>query len=176
MWLVRTSDDRGALVARVVLGIVMFPHGAQKAFGWFGGEGFRATVQGMEQQGIPAALSVLIMAGELLGSLALVVGLLGRVAAAGIAMIMLGAIVLVHAEHGFFMNWTGAQRGEGFEYHLLALALALVVLIRGSGALSLDRALGADDVPAADERTHVGLKAPDVDGAPAGIPQAPARR
>ncbi len=176
MWLLWTPHDRAALVARVALGVVMFPHGAQKALGWFGGEGFWATVESMGQQGMPATMAVLVMAGELLGSLALVVGLLGRVAAAGIATIMLGAIFLVHGQHGFFMNWTGAQAGEGFEYHLLALALALVVLIRGSGALSIDRALGGDDEDVAFEPSHVGLTAPDVDGAPSRAPETPALR
>jgi putative oxidoreductase len=175
MGLMRTPDDRAALLARVVLGLVMFPHGAQKAFGWFGGEGFRATIEGMGQQGIPAALAGLIVAIELLGSLALIIGWLGRLAAGGIAAIMLGAIFLVHAQHGFFMNWTGAQAGEGFEYHLLALALALVVVIRGSGALSIDRAL-AEDEPSAFEPTHVGLSAPDVDGSPSRLPETPAHR
>ena len=174
MRLIRTSDDRAAFVARVVLGLVMFPHGAQKALGWFGGEGFRATVEGMGQQGIPTALATVIVAGELLASLALVVGLLGRLAAAGTAAIMLGAIFLVHAPHGFFMNWTGAQAGEGFEYHLLALALALVVLIKGSGALSIDRALTEE--PTTFEPAHVGLTAPDVDGTPSRRPEVSIRR
>ncbi len=145
MWLMRTSNDSAALVARVMLGIVMLPHGLQKTLGWFGGDGFEKTIQGMGEQGIPALLAILVMATEVLGSLALLVGLLGRLAAAGIAAIMLGAIVLVHAAHGFFMNWMGSQAGEGFEYHLLALALAAVVMIRGSGALSLDQAFAAED-------------------------------
>jgi putative oxidoreductase len=174
MWLVRTSDDRAALVARVTLGLVTFPHGAQKAFGWFGGGGFRTTVEGMGQQGIPTALAAAVVAGELLAPLALVVGFLGRLAAAGIAAIMLGAIVLVHAQHGLFMNWTGTQAGEGFEYHLLALALALVVMIKGSGALSIDRALTGE--PTAFEPAHVGLTAPDVDGSPSRPPEVSVRR
>jgi putative oxidoreductase len=176
MWLIRTPYDRAAFVARLALGVVMFPHGAQKALGWFGGEGFRATIEAMGQQGIPVSGAVLIMMGELLGGLALVVGLLGRVAAASIATIMLGAIFLVHAQYGFFMNWTGTQPGEGFEYHLLALGLALVVLVKGSGALSIDRALGGDDEALAFEPAHVGLTAPDVDGVPSRGPEATARR
>jgi putative oxidoreductase len=178
MWLIRTPDDRAAMVARLVLGVVMFPHGAQKVLGWFGGQGFRATIETMGHQGIPAVVSGLVMAGELLGSLALVVGLLGRVAAAGIGMIMLGAISLVHAPHGFFMNWTGQQAGEGFEFHLLAIGLALVVLVRGSGALSLDRALGgaAPSPVSPEEWAHVGVTAPDADGLPSPTAPTPARR
>jgi putative oxidoreductase len=172
MWLMRTSDDRAAFVARVTLGFVMFPHGAQKALGWFGGEGFRATVDGMGEQGIPTALAAAVVAGELLASLTLVVGFFGRLAAAGIAAIMLGAVFLVHAQHGLFMNWTGAQAGEGFEYHLLALALALVVMIKGSGALSIDRVLTAEPTF---EPAHVGLTAPDVDGSPSRPPEVSIR-
>ena len=167
MRLVRTANSSVALVARVILGLVMFPHGAQKAFGWFGGEGLGATIDGMSQQGIPVALGLAVVAGELLGSIALVIGLFGRLAAAAIFLIMLGAIVLVHFENGFFMNWTGTQAGEGFEYHVLAMGLALVVLIRGSGALSVDRALRrrVADASLFESRAplaHVGASTPDV--------------
>ena len=141
MRLLRTWPDRAALVARLTLGVVMFPHGAQKTLGWFGGEGARVTLATMAQEGIPAAVTLLVMVAELAGSIALVLGLAGRLAAAGIAVTMLGAIALVHIPNGFFMNWTGQQAGEGFEYHLLALGLAIVVIIRGSGVLSVDRAL-----------------------------------
>ncbi len=168
MGAVRTTDDWGALVARVGLAIVMFPHGAQKAFGWFGGEGLQATIAGMTEQGLPVFVPVFVVLAELVGSAALLAGLLGRVAAASIAAVMLGAVVLVHFEHGFFMNWTGRQPGEGFEYHLLALALAAVVLIKGSGAVSVDRAIerGREE-PAAADWAHVGVTAPDTDAAPA---------
>jgi putative oxidoreductase len=175
MWLMRTSHDRAALVARVVLGAVMLPHGLQKTLGWFGGEGFLATIETMGQQGIPAAVAIMVIGSEFLGSLALVVGFLGRVAAAGNILTMLGAIFLVHAQYGFFMNWTGAQAGQGFEYHLLALGLGVVVLIRGSGALSIDRALGGEKAPAF-EPAHVGLMAPDVDGTPPRVPEVPLPR
>jgi putative oxidoreductase len=168
MWALRTTDDRGALVARVGLAIVMLPHGAQKAFGWFGGEGLQATIQGMTQQGLPVFVPVLVVLAELVGSVALLLGVLGRLAAASIAVVMLGAVALVHLEHGLFMNWTGAQAGEGFEYHLLALTLAAVVLIEGSGAVSVDRAIQRHrEEPAARGWEHVGVTAPDTDAAPA---------
>ncbi|HEY9724163.1 MAG TPA: DoxX family protein [Oscillatoriaceae cyanobacterium] len=142
---VATAADPGALVARLALGIVMFPHGAQKALGWFGGYGFKATLgfftQGMH---IPLPLALLAIAAEFLGSLGLITGLLGRVAAFGILVNMLVAIATVHLHNGFFMNWAGTQHGEGFEYHLLAIGLALVVLFKGSGALSLDRLFTKD--------------------------------
>jgi putative oxidoreductase len=130
---------------RLGLGIVMFPHGAQKALGWFGGNGFSGTVQFFTQNmGVPLPLALLAIAAEFLGSLGLIVGLLGRVAALGIAAVMLVAIATVNLANGFFMNWGGNQAGEGFEYHLLALAMAIAVIIGGSGALSIDRALTND--------------------------------
>ncbi len=139
--LMGTGDDLGAFVARLALGIVMFPHGAQKVLGWYGGMGLSATFNAFRGMGMPAPLIVLIFAAEILGSLGLVLGLLGRVAAFGITALMLGAIAMVHGKFGFFMNWMGNQKGEGFEYHILALGLALAILIKGSGRWSLDRML-----------------------------------
>jgi putative oxidoreductase len=168
MWGVRTTDDWGALVARVGLASVMLPHGAQKAFGWFGGEGLPGTIHGMTEQGLPVFVPVFVVLAELVGSAALLVGFLGRLAAASIAAVMLGAVVLVHFEYGLFMNWTGKQAGEGFEYHILALAIAAVVLIKGSGAVSADRAIQRHrEEPAAGGWEHVGVTAPDTDAAPA---------
>jgi putative oxidoreductase len=139
-----TPHDWAATVARLVLGLVMFPHGAQKLLGWFGGYGFSGTMGFFtEKMGMPSALAAAVILIEFFGSLALVFGALGRLGALGITAIMIGAIATVHAHFGFFMNWYGTAPGEGFEYHLLALALAAVVLVRGSGALSVDRALTA---------------------------------
>ena len=138
----RTNDSMAGLVMRLGLGVVMFPHGAQKVFQVWGGYGFDGTVQYFTTTlGLPYALAVLVIAAEFLGSLALILGFLTRLAAFGILCVMAGAIVMVHKDVGFFMNWNGNQAGEGFEYHLLALALALALLIQGGGALSLDRRL-----------------------------------
>ncbi len=138
--LIRTERDWGALAARLALGVVMFPHGAQKMLGWYGGNGFAATMQFFtESMGIPWILAALAVAAEFFGSLGLILGLLTRVAALGIGSTMLVAILMVHAQYGFFMNWFGNQQGEGFEYHLLAIGLAVALLVRGGGALSLDR-------------------------------------
>ena len=140
--IVSTKCNVGSLIARLTLGLVMFPHGAQKALGWFGGPGFHGTMEmftGMMH--IPALFAVLAIAAEFLGSLGLIVGLFSRIAAFGIAVNMLVAILTVHAANGFFMNWFGKQKGEGYEYHLLAIAIALAILVRGAGALSLDRLL-----------------------------------
>jgi putative oxidoreductase len=141
-WLLRTGNDGALTALRLALGVVMLPHGAQKALGWFGGPGVRGFVNySATQHGIPAALAALVIAAEFLGGLGLVVGFLGRVAAFGILCDMVVAVGLVHYRNGFFMNWTGKQAGEGFEYHLLAIAIALVILLRGSGAISIDRML-----------------------------------
>ena len=131
-------EDTAALVARVFLGIVILPHGLQKLLGMFGGYGFSATVEFFSGMGIPSVVGVLIVLGESFGALLLILGLLSRISAAGMGIIMLGAIVTVHAQYGFFMNWFGSQSGEGYEYHLLALGLAASLVISGGGRLSLD--------------------------------------
>jgi putative oxidoreductase len=138
-----TQRDPGATIARLTLGLVMFPHGAQHALGWFGGYGFAGTFGWMTRTlGFPAPLAALAIVVELLAPLALVLGLGGRLAAAGIFGLMLGA-ASTHLGNGFFMNWFGGLPAgqEGFEYHLLVMALAAVVAVKGSGALSLDRRL-----------------------------------
>ncbi len=140
--IVSTSNDFTFTIVRLVLGVVFFAHGAQKMLGWFGGYGFHGTMGFFTQQmGIPAPLAFLAICAEFFGGLGLLVGLLSRVAALGIMVNMLVAIATVHHVNGFFMNWTGQQKGEGFEFHLLAIALAIVVLIKGSGAISIDRAI-----------------------------------
>ncbi|HEY3931438.1 MAG TPA: DoxX family protein [Verrucomicrobiae bacterium] len=137
--LVKTSNSFAPLIARLTLGIVMFPHGAQKALGWFGGYGFSGTMNFFTQQmHIPAPLAFLAIAAEFAGSIGLILGCLSRIAAFGIATNMVVAILTVHAANGFFMNWFGTQKGEGFEYHLLAIGLALVVIVCGAGKASLD--------------------------------------
>ncbi len=141
MWidLLQTAHSPAATIARVALGLVIFPHGAQKLFGWFGGHGFRGTMGYFKSLGIPAVFGVLAILAESVGPVALVLGLLGRVAALGILSVMLVATLRVHRPNGLYMNWSGQQKGEGFEFHVLAAALALVVILLGSGAWSLDR-------------------------------------
>ena len=138
-WLLNTDRDYGMLVLRLILGIVFFPHGAQKLLGWFGGSGLSGTLDHFTQQmGLPLAVATLVIAAEFLGSLGLIVGFLTRIAALGIACVMVGAVFTVHHPYGFFMNWAGNQAGEGFEYHLLAIGMALALMIRGGGAGSID--------------------------------------
>jgi putative oxidoreductase len=115
--LTRTNDNFAPTIARLTLGLVMFPHGTMH---------------------IPAVFAFLAIAAEFAGSIALIAGLFSRAAAAGIAAVMAVAIATVHLSHGFFMNWYGNQKGEGYEYHLLVLGLALIVMIYGAGKVSLD--------------------------------------
>ena len=143
--LLMTAADPGPAVARLALAVAIFPHGAQHALGWFGGYGFAGTYGWMTKTlGFPAAAAALAIVTELLAPLGLALGLGGRLAALGVVGIMLGAIS-THAPNGFFMNWFGALPAgqEGFEYHLVVIALAAVVMLKGSGAGSVDRALSA---------------------------------
>src|SRR6266436_6697871 len=137
--LLKTDDSFAPLIARLTLGLVMFPHGAQKALGWFGGYGFGATMNFFTGQlHIPALFAFLAIAAEFAGAIGLITGFLSRVSAFGIAVTMLVATLMVHVSNGFFMNWAGNQKGEGFEYHLLALGLALIVILAGGGKWSAD--------------------------------------
>lgn len=143
MWreLLRTSNSAPLALVRLGLGLVMFAHGAQKMLGWFGGAGFNGTMGFFEQMGIPGVFAFLAIASEFFGGLGLIFGFLTRIAAFGVMITMLVAILKVHASIGFFMNWTGKQGGEGFEYHLLAIAMALAAIIGGGGAFSVDHAI-----------------------------------
>jgi putative oxidoreductase len=141
--LTATSDDPVMTILRLVLGVVFFFHGSQKVLGWFGGYGFSGTMNFFtHNMGIPAVFAFLAIAAEFLGSLGLILGLLARVAASGIIVNMVMAILMVHRANGIFMNWSGNQKGEGYEYHLLAIAIGLAVVIRGAGAFSVDRLIG----------------------------------
>jgi putative oxidoreductase len=138
--LFRTDNDAASLVLRVMLGVVFFPHGAQKVLGWFGGHGLEGTLGFFTQtMGLPLVVAALVIAAEFLGALGLIAGLLTRLAAFGILCVMTGAIFMVHLQHGFFMNWSGKQAGEGFEFHLLAIAIALALMLKGGGRWSIDR-------------------------------------
>src|SRR6266403_800474 len=142
--LIATDNDGAITVLRLALGIVFFTHGAQKMLGWFGGYGFTGTMgffAGMLH--IPAIFAFLAIAAEFFGGLGLIVGLLTRVAAFGISCNMIVAVAMVHGQFGFWMNWTGAQKGEGYEYHLLSLAALAFLMIRGAGAASVDRLLSS---------------------------------
>lgn len=130
------------LVVRLGLGVIFIAHGGQKVFGWFGGHGLRATITAFKGMGVPAPAAALAAFIELVGGLAMVVGLLARPAAVGLIVIMLVAIAKVHAPHGFFINFAGTPgKGHGYEFNLALIAMALSILIGGAGVLSLDRAI-----------------------------------
>lgn len=139
-----TDNSIATAILRLVLGIVFFAHGAQKMLGWFGGPGFSTTMNMFTGvMHVPTTLAFLAIAAEFFGGLALIVGFLTRIAALGIATNMIVAIATVHRPFGFFMNWTGAQQGEGFEYHLLVIAMSVFLMMRGAGAYSIDRIIAS---------------------------------
>jgi putative oxidoreductase len=141
MKLFQTVNDYTLTLVRLVLGIIFFAHGAQLALGWYGGNGWAASVAGFTAAGIPPVFAALAILAEFLGGIGLIVGCLSRIAAFGIIATMTVAVLKVHLPNGLFMNWSGNQKGEGFEFHLLAIAIGIVVLVRGAGALSVDRLL-----------------------------------
>jgi len=136
--LLQTTNDPVFTIIRLLLGLVFFAHGAQKMLGWFGGYGFSGTLSAFSASGMPTSLALFIILTGFFGSVALICGAFARVASGAIALLMVGAIVMVHAHFGFYMNWFGQQKGEGFEYHLLAIGLAVAVLVRGAGSFSID--------------------------------------
>ena len=140
--LLATDDSRTLMFQRLVLGAVILPHGLQKTIGAFGGGGFDGTMAYFTGAlGIPAPFAILVILAESLGALALIAGVGTRIAAFGVFATMVGAVVLTHLPYGFFMNWFGTQAGEGFEFHLLVLALAAPLVVRGGGAWAADRVL-----------------------------------
>lgn len=142
--IVNTNNDFVLTVLRLVLGGIFLCHGGQKVLGWFGGQTFGASMNMFTQaMHIPAVFAFLAIMAEFAGGIGLIVGFLGRIAAFGIACNMVVAILMVHGKFGLFMNWFGNQQGEGYEYHLLAIALCLAILVKGSGAFSVDHALSA---------------------------------
>ncbi len=140
--LIQTEDDISGFILRLILGAVFFPHGMQKLFGWFGGNGFSGTMGFFtDKMEIPAVFAFLAIMAESLGSVALIAGVLTRIAAFGIGTVMVVAVLMVHLPYGFFMNWFGTKQGEGFEFHLLAIAIALALMIKGGGKWSVDHTL-----------------------------------
>jgi putative oxidoreductase len=137
-----THADWVVGIARIVLGVIFFAHGAQSMLGWYGGPGLARSMRTFtEQLHLPSTLAFLVLAGELFGGIGLIVGLFSRIAALVIMLTMVGAIVTVHFRFGLFLNWFGSQKGDGIEYHLLVITLALVVLVEGAGPFSLDSLL-----------------------------------
>jgi len=138
--LTKTTDSLVLTILRITLGIVMFPHGAQQLLGLFGGYGFAgSTSYYSEHMGIPMTVAILIVIGQSFGSVALILGLFGRFVSFSILVMMIGAVMMVHLQNGFFMNWYGTQKGEGYEYFLLLFGIAIPLIIYGSGKYSIDK-------------------------------------
>jgi putative oxidoreductase len=138
----QTNDNTTATIIRIVLGLIMFPHGAQKLLGWFGGYGFNGTMGFLTGTvGLPWIFSFLVIAIEFFGALALIFGFATRVVAVGIISLFAGIIFTSHSQNGFFMNWAGNQPGEGYEYHLLIIGMAIALLVSGAGKWSVDHVL-----------------------------------
>jgi putative oxidoreductase len=140
-FLLHTDDSAAQLWVRLALGVVMLPHGAQKLLGWFGGPGWNQTIEIFAGLGFPPWSSALLILLESVGALLLIVGFLTRIMAAGFLTSISICMLMNHVRNGFFMNWYGNQQGEGFEYHLLVIGIAIALLIKGGGKFSVDRAL-----------------------------------
>ncbi|TNE72119.1 DoxX family protein [bacterium] len=134
-----TQNDWIGFILRITLGVIMFPHGAQKLFGWFGGFGFTPTMDFFtKSMSLPWIISILVIIVEFFGSIGLIIGITSRLWAFGLMIIMIGAILTAHINFGFFMNWFGNQTGEGYEYHLLVIGICLATIVSGSGKFSID--------------------------------------
>ena len=138
--IIQTNNSKAAAVLRTMLGLVLFPHGAQKLLGWFGGFGFTGTMNYFTGTiHLPWIIALLVILIEFIGSLMLITGTTVRVAALLIIINFIGIVLTAHLANGFFINWLGNQKGEGYEYHLLIIGMAASLLISGAGAFSVDR-------------------------------------
>lgn len=140
--LLQTNENITATIIRIVLGLIIFPHGAQKLLGWFGGYGFNGTMNFLTgTAGLPWIIAFLVIAIEFFGALALILGFATRLVAVGIISLFTGIVLTSHLPNGFFMNWSGNLNGEGYEYHLLVIGMAIALLVSGAGKWSVDLAL-----------------------------------
>jgi putative oxidoreductase len=135
--LIHTDPNYAWTFLRIIAGLIIFPYGMQKLFPWFGGWGIKKTLEQLTLKKIPTSIAWLIIIGQSFGSIALVAGFLGRIAAGGLFIIFTGALI-VHLPDGWTMNWFGEKKGEGIEYFVMLLSLLLIVIVRGSGAMSID--------------------------------------
>jgi putative oxidoreductase len=138
----QTNESNASTIIRIVLGLILFPHGAQKMLGWFGGYGFNGTMGFLTgTAGLPWIMAFLVIAIEFFGAIALIVGFATRIVAVGIISLFTGIIATSHFQNGFFMNWYGNLKGEGYEFHLLIIGMAIALLVSGAGKWSVDYAL-----------------------------------
>jgi putative oxidoreductase len=146
--ILKTNHDWTGLILRLTIGVVLWPHGAQKVLGLFGGHGFTGTMDfftGKLQ--LPWIIALLVIVIEFLGSICMVLGVAVRIWAVAVIGLFIGIIFTVHIPNGFFMNWAGNQAGEGFEYHLLLIGIALAIIINGAGKFSIDELLTREKRP-----------------------------
>jgi putative oxidoreductase len=137
-----TNENSSATIIRIVLGLILFPHGAQKLLGWFGGYGFDGTMGFLTGTvGLPWIIGFFVIIIEFFGALALIFGFATRIVSIGLIALFAGIVFTGHLDHGFFMNWNGQQKGEGYEYHLLVIGMALSLLVSGAGKWSADYAI-----------------------------------
>lgn len=142
MSILSANGDITGLILRITLALILFPHGAQKLLGWFGGYGFKGTMGFFTGTvNLPYFVGLLVILIEFFAPILLLIGFATRIAALGILGLMIGIIFTSHIGNGFFMNWAGNQPGEGFEYHLLVIGLCIALLIEGAGRFSVDRLL-----------------------------------
>lgn len=143
-FLFQTGKHADGLILRLTLSIILFAHGAQMLFGWFGGYGLNSSMEYLTgKEGLPSSIAISVILLQFLGSLALLAGFYARLFATAFTFLFAGMIINSHLPYGFFMNWSGDRAGEGFEYHLLAIGLSLVLLIRGAGSCSIDLVLSS---------------------------------
>jgi putative oxidoreductase len=135
--LLRTDADYLCTFLRIIAGVIIFPYGMQKIFGWFDGPGIKGSLEQLTARKIPQVIAWLIIIGQSFGSIALILGFMGRVAAGGLFIIFTGALI-VHLPDGWTLNWFGEKNGEGIEYFVMLLSLLLIIILKGSGALSID--------------------------------------
>jgi len=140
--ILETVNDPAFTIIRLAVGVMIFAHGAQKLLGWFGGYGFKGTMgylTGMAK--LPYAIALLVIIIEFFGGIGLILGLGVRLAALGVMVVIVGAAITQHRQHGFFMNWAGNQKGEGYEFHVIVVGMAAALVLRGGGAWALDTLL-----------------------------------
>ena len=138
----KTDSSWTPLILRVFLGLVVFPHGAQKLLGWFGGYGFSGTMGFFtDNVGLPWIIGFLVIMLESLGAIALILGVGTRLVAISYVFLAIGIIFTSHIQYGFFMNWFGNQAGEGYEFFILWIGIALTLTYSGGGRYSVDHRL-----------------------------------
>ena len=140
------NNDWSGFILRLTIGLILFPHGAQKLLGWFGGPGFREEMEHLQHMHIPWVIALMVILIEFFGAVSLLIGFASRLWGLAFVLLFTGIIFIAHIQNGFFMNWFGNQQGEGFEYHLLVIGLCLALVVNGSGRMSVDRVIGCNEV------------------------------